>query len=608
MSFIKGLKERRFVQILASYLAAGWVAIEVINQLVERGRLPDMVYDLALMWYLAGLVIAVLVGWYHGEKGKQRAPMAELAAIAVIAVATLGLSGANVASYMANRAARTAAEASRLDLHRVAVLYLEDLSPRAGLAPAADGFTESLIAELTAVKGLDVLSRGAVQPYRAAGTAPERVGRALEAGTLVAGTIEQIGEKVRVSLRLMDGESGIEAQRTSFDIAQQDLLAARDTLAERAAAMLREWLGDEVRLRSTKRGTANTAAWLLYQRGEKARKDAEDALKQGDQDAIIALFETADSLLAEAQRADGTWTDPAVLRGHIAYRRARVATSPEELVRWVELGLARVTPALTLDPNEPRGLEVRGTLKYWLWLQSFESDPERAEALFQSARADLERAVQLDPTLASAHSFLSHLYLNVPDQPAAVLAARRAYEEDAYLENAEAVVWRLVTSTYNMEQFAEMGRWCDVGRRRFPDDFRFRSCGLQLMTTTGAEPDVPRAWQLLAEVDSLAPAHQAGFERIRGELLIGGILARAGLPDSARAVLERAHAAISPELDPQRDLYRQEAYILTMLGDYDRAVDLLKLDAALHPDADYDSQWWWRELRSHPRWREVVGS
>ena len=108
-------------------------------------------------------------------------------------------------------------------------------------------------------------------------------------------------------------------------------------------------------------------------------------------------------------------------------------------------------------------------------------------------------------------------------------------------------------------------------------------------------------------MDSLAPPHQALFEHVRAELAIGGILARAGLADSAHAVLARAHAAITPELDPQRDLYRQEAFILTMLGEFDRAIDLLKLDAALHPDADYHSYWWWRELRSHPRWREVVG-
>jgi hypothetical protein len=197
--------------------------------------------------------------------------------------------------------------------------------------------------------------------------------------------------------------------------------------------------------------------------------------------------------------------------------------------------------------------------------------------------------------------------LNLPDLPAAVLAARRAYEEDAYLENADAVVWRLVTSSYNLEQFTEMQRWCDVGRRRFPDHYRFVSCQLQLMTTPAVAPDVPSAWSLLARLDSLLPPYQADFERLRGELAIGGALARAGLPDSARTVLDRVHNALSPAVDPERELYRMEAYIRTFLGDYDRALDLLRLDAALHPGGGYDEHWWWRELRSHPRWREAVG-
>jgi TolB-like protein len=607
MTLLKRLWERRFFHIVGAYLAGGWIALELVDHLVDRGYLSELVYRLTLLWYGAGVLVAVLIAWHHGAKGKQRAPRSELAALAMLGVVVLGLSGSAVFSYTAERAALAAALASRLDLQRVAVLYFEDLSPGDELAPVADGLTESMIVELSAVKGLHVLSRGAMLPYRGTAVPPEQVGRALEAGTLVGGTVERIGGRVRICFRLLDGESGVEFQRTSFDVRPEELLAAQDTLVGLAARMLREWLGEEVRLRGSRRATSDVAAWLLYQRGEKLRKDGEAALLAGDIAAMGEAFESADSLLAVAQRADGTWPEPAALRGHLAYRRARVATSLEELLRSVELGLARVAPALTLQPNHAWALEVRGTLKYWLWLQGVEPDPDRSHDLFHAARADLEQAVRVDPALASAHAILSHLYLNLPDLPAAVLAARRAYEEDAYLENADAVVWRLVASSYNLEQFTEMQRWCDVGRRRFPDHHRFVSCQLQLMTTPAGSPDIPAAWSLLARLDSLLPPYQADFERLRGELAIGGALARSGLPDSARAVIDRVHAALSPTVDPERELYRMEAYIRTFLGDYDRALDLLKLDASLHPGGGYDQHWWWRELRSHPRWREVVG-
>jgi TolB-like protein len=606
MSLLKRLWQRRFFHIVGAYLAGGWIALELVDHLVDRDYVSELAYRLTLLWYVAGLVAAVLLAWHHGAKGRQRAPLSELATLAVLGVAVLGFSGSTVFNYTAERTALAAAMSSRLDLQRVAVLYFEDLSPDAELAPVADGLTESMITELSGVGGLDVLSRGAVLPYRGSTVPPEQVGRALEAGTLVSGSVERIGQRVRICFRLLDGESGVEFQRASFDVRPEELLAAQDTLVGQAARALREWLGQEVRLRGSRRATSNVTAWLFYQRAEKLRKDGEAALHARDA-AAAGPFEAADSLLALAQRADGAWAEPAALRGHLAYRRARVATDSREVQRWVELGLARVAPALTLEPNHAWGLEVRGTLKYWLWLQGVEPDPGRSDELFRAARADLERAVRLDPRLASAHAVLSHLYLNVPDVPAAVLAARRAYEEDAYLENADAVVWRLVTSSYNLEQFTEMQRWCDVGQRRFPDHYRFAICQVQLMTTPAVTPDIDRAWSLLARVDSLLPPSRASFERLRGELAIGGALARAGMPDSARAVIDRAHASLSPAVDPERELYRMEAYVRTFLGDYDRALDLLKLDAALHRGGGYDQHWWWRELRAHPRWREVVG-
>ena len=71
--------------------------------------------------------------------------------------------------------------------------------------------------------------------------------------------------------------------------------------------------------------------------------------------------------------------------------------------------------------------------------------PDRVEAerLLNGAQADLESAVKGDPSLASAYSLLSHLFYQRQDNISVVLAARRAYEEDAFLENADLIVQRL---------------------------------------------------------------------------------------------------------------------------------------------------------------------
>jgi hypothetical protein len=94
-------------------------------------------------------------------------------------------------------------------------------------------------------------------------------------------------------------------------------------------------------------------------------------------------------------------------------------------------------------------------------------------------------------------------------------------------------------------------------------------------------------------------------------MLAGGTLARAGLPDSARAVLDRARAMITHEIDPDQELLTVEAYQRTLLGEYDLAVDLLKRYAAANPghfDGTSAAAWWWRDLQNHPGFQELLGT
>src|SRR6266513_1946614 len=76
-----------------------------------------------------------------------------------------------------------------LDPRHIAVLYFEDLTPKRDLAYLADGLTEALIADLTRVSGLAVISRNGVTPYRAPEIPPDSVARALGVGTLVRGSV-----------------------------------------------------------------------------------------------------------------------------------------------------------------------------------------------------------------------------------------------------------------------------------------------------------------------------------------------------------------------------------------------------------------------------------
>ena len=172
--------------------------------------------------------------------------------------------------------------AGGLDPKTIAVLYLDDLSPDKHLGYVADGLTEAVIGALGQVSALKVVSSGGVGAWRDASIPRDSVGRALQAGTLVQGTVEPVGEKLRVQLRLVDGNSGVDlsGQRASFDMPAGDLLAVRDSLAGEVAQLIRKRLGEEIRVREQREGTRNVAAWSLVQRAQGAPQAGRDG-RQG---------------------------------------------------------------------------------------------------------------------------------------------------------------------------------------------------------------------------------------------------------------------------------------------------------------------------------------
>ncbi|HEU0076408.1 MAG TPA: hypothetical protein VFQ76_02090, partial [Longimicrobiaceae bacterium] len=462
-----------------------------------------------------------------------------------------------------------------------------------------------LISELGRVKALDVVSRNGVASFRGVDARPDSVAGVLGVGTVVDGSVERVGDRLRVEVRLIDGTSGAEFRRTSFERAAADPLRIRAELVDATSRFLREWIGDEVRLRGLADDTRSPAAWAFVQRAEKSRKEAEALLTRGDLAGTDRAFGAADTLLARAETLDPDWVRPVVLRGTVAYQRSRAADEPVEAVRWIRVGMEHAERALGRSPRDARALELRGTLRYWHYLLHATPDPAAQASLLAHARADLERAVETDPSLASAHGTLSHLYYQVDDIASVVLAARRAYEEDAYLDVADQVLWRLFTGSYDLEQFTQAERWCGEGARRFPGDFRFAECQLLVMTTPAVQPDAERAWGLVSRLAALTPEPRRAHELTRGRMLVAGVLGRVGMVDSARAVLLRAHGEAGYAGDPARELLLLEAHVRTTLGDEDAAIDVLKQYAAVTPDHGFDHYWWWHPLRANPRFREL---
>jgi len=496
-----------------------------------------------------------------------------------------------------------------LEQNRVAVLYFNDLSRDSSLRYLADGLTESLIDQLGAIRALDVVSRNGVAPYRGRDVPRDSIARALDAGSVVDGELEPVGARARVTIRLVDGASGVDVRRQSFELPMNAPLAMRDSLASQAAVFLRERLGSEVRLREQRASTTSVDAWTFVQRAQKAQKDAA-AVSASDPATAATRYAEADSLLATAEQADRHWVEPIVQRARVAYSRSQLEREPREADKWLTIGLGHAERVLAADPQSADALEMRSTQRFRRFSKGLEPDPAAADKLVAAAQQDLEAATRLSPTQAGAWNVLSVLYYQDRDLLEANRAARTAYAEDAYLASAEAILFRLFVTSYDLELFMPAGDWCAKGHRRFPANPLFVQCQLMMMTTNAADPDVAAAWRFANEAVRLTAERNRPYTQDFEQIFVAAVLARAGMADSARHVLDRSTG--NADIDPQKELLGYEAFARVMLGDKDEALRLLDQYLVANPKHREGFRkivhWWWRPIQDDPRFKALIGA
>ena len=131
-----------------------------------------------------------------------------------------------------------------------------------------------------------------------------------------------------------------------------------------------------------------------------------------------------------------------------------------------------------------------------------------------------------------------------------------------------------------------------------------------LMSTNAADPDIGRAWQLARDEVRLTPERIRPYAQLFQQIWVAAVIARAGLPDSARHVLERSKG--NAEVDPQKELPGYEAVVRVMLGDRDEALRLLDEYFTANPKHREGFRksvhWWWRPIQSDPRFKALIGA
>jgi len=288
--------------------------------------------------------------------------------------------------------------ASMAPRNRIAVLPLSNISPDPKDGYFADGLTEELITVLSHVQGLRVIARTSVDRYRAREQGVAQIARELRVGSIIEGSVRIAGDRLRVTVQLIDASSEEHLWSENYDRRLNDIFQVQTNIAKRVAEKLRVKLLANEEDRLDRRSVADMSVYKNYLRGRAllAKRKPSEMLeaKQFFEKAIAEDPKYAPALagLADAYYLLGDyWAMPV----DEARQRSREF----------------LTKALKLDPDLA---EARASLGLNL----------ASEYRFTEAESEFRRSIDLNPSYATGHFWY-----------AVCLGALRRYEEQ--LEQVE---------------------------------------------------------------------------------------------------------------------------------------------------------------------------
>ena len=313
-------------------------------------------------------------------------------------------SGAEV--VMALRAGGTERAAVRSPAASVAVLPFANLSADPDNEFFSDGMTDDVIAALTAVRGLKVAARTSSFAFKGKSAELAAVGATLGVSSVVQGSVRRAGNRVRVTVQLMDAAEGVQLWSDRYDRDLDDIFAVQDEIAARITERLQATLGLPLSAtEQTARRTEDLEAYQLYLRGcEAAHQRSRTSLKRA-----IDCFEQT------------LVRDPGYARAHAGLAEAYIGLGVFQYIPAIDAAreaTAALTVAERLQPELALVHVLWGQLKLYL----------RAD--WASARADLDRALDLAPHDARALAYSAHLHAQLGEYEVAKDTSARAVAAD----------------------------------------------------------------------------------------------------------------------------------------------------------------------------------
>ncbi len=260
----------------------------------------------------------------------------------------------------------------------IAVLYFENLSGVKEDEYLRDGVTEDIITELSKIKGLKILSRPTVLPYRDKSVTAAQVGQQLKAAFVLAGSIRRAGNRLRITAQLVDAQNDSLLWSERYDREMADVFEVQDEIARKIAAALRVQLSPQEQAALAVKPTDNLQAYDLYLRGKSyARR-----LTRQDLEFALQMFENAVALDARF----------ALAHAAIANACAQYNQHFERTPVWIERAKAASQQASILGGDSP---EIQVAEAWILYAEGKYDEAVRSVRGAIAGKADAEGAYYL---------------------------------------------------------------------------------------------------------------------------------------------------------------------------------------------------------------------
>ena len=325
--------------------------------------------------------------------------------------------------------ARRAEGHDRAPAPRIAVLPLDNISADPADAYLAEGLTAELVSTLSRVEGLRVVPRGTVEAFADRGLGVAALGRELEAGVVLDGAVQKTGERLRVSLQLVDARTEATIWAREFDGAAAEAFELQRGISRAVAGALEVPFPQPGRAGQDPARGVDPAAYDLLLRAE--YWTAKPVTREN--------FDSARALLREAVRID-----PGFAEAHAALARnesSRIFYFGPDPAAEQEAYVA-IRKALTLDSTNEAAYVARASLAY-----TREGGWRHEDAL-----RDLRRVVREHPRSVDARNQLGILAMHIGLLDTALAHLRMAVELDP--RNGFAPM-RIVRTLWYMGRYAE---------------------------------------------------------------------------------------------------------------------------------------------------------